>query len=139
MLKKLLLAAVPVLATSQALALDAQQWTALEPAVKAAVECRKPLTAERLKDVTPDSPGAWTLTPATAFNVLGLPVTRVEVFIDPNEELGASYTAVIEKQSLKKVQQQVKAASKKGLIGDLAAGQAHGPEQVEITCVVAEG
>ena len=138
MLEKLLLVALPVVMTN-AFALEPQQWSAIEPAVKAAVECRQPLAVDKLKDITPDAPGSWTLTPPSAFSAWGLPVTRVEVFIDPDGELGASYTAVIEKHSLQKVQQQVKAAGKKGLVGELAAGQAHGPQQVEVSCVVAEG
>jgi hypothetical protein len=138
MLKKLLLAALPMV-VSNAFALEPQQWAAIEPAVRAALECRQPLSVDKLKNITPDSSGSWTLTPPAAFSVFGLPVTRVEIFIDPDGELGASYTAVIEKHSLQKVEQQLKAAGSKARIGELSAGQAHGPHQVEVSCVVAEG
>ncbi|WP_231655233.1 hypothetical protein [Pseudomonas californiensis] len=137
MMENLLLAALPVVAANGA-AIDPQRWAAIEASVKSAVECRAVLPAAKLKDIAPGSPGSWTLTPPTTFTVFGLPVARVEVFIDPDGELGASYTAVFEKVSLQKLQQQLKKANQKGLVGDLAAGQAFGPQQVEASCVIAE-
>lgn len=137
MLENLLLAALPAVA-GDATAIDPQRWAAIESAVKSAVMCRKELPAAKLKDISPNSPGSWTLTPPIRFTVFGLPVARVEVYVDPDGELGASYTAVIENTSLQKVQQQLKKAGKGGLVGDLAAGQAHGPQQVEVLCTIAE-
>ena len=137
MMENLLLAALPVIAANGT-AIDPQRWAAIEPAVTSAVECRQALPEAKLKDIAPESPGSWTLVPPTRFIVFGLPVARVEVFVDPTGELGASYTAVIEKTSLKNVQQQLNKASKNGVVGDLAAGQAHGPEQVEVSCTIAE-
>ena len=81
---------------------DLNHWLRIEPAIVAAVECRQALPLHVLDGIAPNAPGSWSLTPARSFTVFGLPVTRIELFIDPDGELGASYTAVIEKRSLER-------------------------------------
>ena len=76
-----------------------------------------------LERITPNAPGSWALTPARSFTVFGLPVKRIELFIDPDGELGASYTAVIEKRSLEQVRKQLTLAGQRGRIGQLSADQ----------------
>jgi len=87
-----------------------------------------------LEGIAPNAPGSWSLTPARSFTVFGLPVKRIELFIDPDGELGASYTAVIDKRSLEQVRKQLKLASLRGRIGQLSANQPS--TEVQVTCTV---
>ncbi len=90
-MKALLLAAMPVV-LMDGTAPDLNHWLRIEPAIVAAVECRQALPLHVLDGIAPNAPGSWSLTPARSFTVFGLPVTRIELFIDPDGELGASYT-----------------------------------------------
>jgi hypothetical protein len=69
----------------------------------------------------------------TYWTAFGLPVKRIELFIDPDGELGASYTAVIEKRSLAQVRKQLTLASQRGRIGQLSADQPGAKVQVSCT------
>lgn len=130
----LLLAALPlVLMDGQAPDID--HWLRIEPAIAAAVECRQTLPLHMLDGIAPNAPGSWSLVPTRSFTVFGLPVQRIELFIDPDGELGASYTAVIEKRSLEQVRKQLKLASQHGRIGQLSAD--HPSAEVQVSCVVA--
>ena len=133
-MKALLLAAMPVV-LMDGTAPDLNHWLRIEPAIVAAVECRQALPLGVLDGIAPNAPGSWSLTPARSFTVFGLPVTRIELFIDPDGELGASYTAVIEKRSLEQVRKQLKLASQRGRIGQLSADQPSA--EVQVTCTVA--
>jgi len=84
----LLLAAMPVVLIDGT-APDPDHWLRIEPAIAAAVECRQALPIHVLDGIAPNAPGSWALTPARSFTVFGLPVTRIELFIDPDGELGA--------------------------------------------------
>lgn len=109
-MKALLLAAMPVvLMDSNAPNLD--HWLRIESSITTAVECRQTLPMHVLEGIAPNAPGSWSLTPARSFTVFGLPVKRIELFIDPDGELGASYTAVIDKRSLEQVRKQLKLAT----------------------------
>lgn len=130
----LLLAAMPVVLIDGT-APDFNRWLQIKPAIAAAVECRHVLPMHVLNGITPDAPGSWSLTPARSFTTFGLPVTRIELFIDPDGELGASYTAVIEKRSLAQVRKQLKLASQRGRIGQLSADQPGA--EVQVSCAVA--
>lgn len=133
-MKALLLAALPVV-MMDGNAPDFDHWLRIEPAIAAAVECRQPLSMGVLDGITPNTSGNWSLTPARSFTVFGLPVTRVEVFIDPDGELGASYTAVIEKRSLEQAQKQLRLAGQHGRIGQLWVDQPS--NEVHVTCTIA--
>ncbi|ABM43707.1 hypothetical protein Ajs_3595 [Acidovorax sp. JS42] len=133
-MKAFLLAAMPVV-LMDGTAPDLNHWLRIEPAIVAAVECRQALPLHVLEGIAPNAPGSWSLTPARSFTVFGLPVTRIELFIDPDGELGASYTAVIEKRSLEQVRKQLKLASQRGRIGQLSADQPSA--EVQVTCTVA--
>ena len=121
-MKALLLAAMPVV-LMDGNTTDIDRWLRIEPAIVAAVECRQALPMRVLEGIAPNAPGSWALTPARSFTVFGLPVKRIKLFIDPDGELGASYTAVIEKRSLEQVREQLKLASQRGRIGQLSADQ----------------
>ena len=121
-MKALLLAAMPVVLMDGTTP-DPNRWLQIEPSIIAAVECRQTLPMHALDDIAPNAPGSWLLAPARSFTVFGLPVKRIELFIDPDGELGASYTAVIEKRSLEQVRKQLKLASQRGRIGQLSADQ----------------
>ena len=140
MMEHLLLAAALPVANPAGTAIDPQRWAVLEPQIKAALECRQPLKASQLQGVaTPgDNPDSWKLQPPVSFTVFGLPVARVEIYIDSSDELGASYTAIIENHSLKKVEQQLKKVKKTTALGEIMASQAWGPHQVEVTCTLFE-
>ena len=133
-MKALLLAAMPVV-LMDGTAPDLNHWLRIEPAIVAAVECRQALPLHVLDGIAPNAPGSWSLTPARSFTAVGLPVKRIELFIDPDGELGASYTAVIEKRSLEQVRKQLKLASQRGRIGQLSADQPSA--EVQVTCTVA--
>lgn len=136
-MKTLLLAATMPVVLMDGQAPGLERWISFEPAVQAALECRQPLPLATLSGITSETPGSWTLTPARSFTVFGLPVTQVRLFINPDGELGASYTAVIEKRSADQVRKQVRLLGRGKRIGQLSVGQAHGPQQVELTCTVA--
>lgn len=121
-MKALLLATMPMVLMGGT-APDLKHWLRIEPAIAAAVECRHVLPMHVLDGIAPNAPGSWVLTPARSFTVFGLPVKRIELFIDPDGDLGASYTAVIEKRSLEQVREQLKLASQRGRIGQLSADQ----------------
>ncbi len=132
-MKALLLAAMPVvLMDSNAPNLD--HWLRIESSITTAVECRQTLPMHVLEGIAPNAPASWSLTPARSFTVFGLPVKRIELFIDPDGELGASYTAVIDKRSLEQVRKQLKLASLRGRIGQLSANQPS--TEVQVTCTV---
>lgn len=114
---------------------DIDHWLRIEPAIVAAVECRQALPLHVLDGISPNAPGSWSLTPACSFTAFGLPVTRIELFIDPDGELGASYTAVIEKRSLEQVRKQLKLAGQRRRIGQLSADQPSA--EVQVSCTVA--
>ena len=118
----LLLVAMPVV-LMDGTAPDLNRWLQIEPDIAAAVECRHVLPMHVLDGIAPNAPGSWSLTPARSFTAFDLPVKRIELFIDPDGELGASYTAVIEKRSLEQVREQLKLASQRGRIGQLSADQ----------------
>lgn len=85
-----------VLAAPAAHALDAAQWQSVAPAIQAALECRaKPDTAGAAWKLLPRDPsgGIEPIKPPVAFSVFGVPVREVSIFIDPDGELGESYTA----------------------------------------------
>ena len=133
-MKALLLAAMPVvLMDGQAPDLD--QWSRIEPAITAAVECRQTLPMRVLDGIAPNAPGSWSLTPARSFTAFGLPVQRIELLIAPDGDLSASYTAVIEKRSLEQVRKQLTLAGQRGRIGQLSADQPGA--EVQVTCTVA--
>lgn len=130
----LLLAAMPlVLMDGQAPDID--HWLRIEPAIAAAVECRQALPLHVLDGITPNAPGSWSLVPARSFTAFGLPVKRIELFIDPDGELGASYTAIIEKRSLEQVCKQLKLVRARERIGQLLADQPN--DEVQVVCTVA--
>ena len=132
-MKLLLLAAMPVVLIDGN-ASNLERWLTIEPAVQAALECRQVLPAATLRGIPPSDPGSWTLTPARSFTVFGLPVAQVRLFIDPDGELGASYTAVIEKRSLEQVRRQLEFAGNRGRIGQLSADRPG--QHVELSCTV---
>lgn len=130
----LLLAALPlVLMDGQAPDID--HWLRIEPAIAAAVECRQTLPLHMLDGIAPNAPGSWSLVPTRSFTVFGLPVQRIELFIDPDGELGASYTAVIEKRSLQQASKQLNLISARERIGQLSADQPN--DEVQLVCTVA--
>ena len=135
-MKLLLLAAMPVVLIDGN-APNLERWLTIEPAVQAALECRQTLPTTTLRGIPPSEPGSWTLTPARSFAVFGLPVAQVRLFIDPDGELGASYTAVIEKRSLEQVRRQLEFAGNRGRIGQLSADQPG--QHIELTCTVGTG
>lgn len=97
-MKPLIPLLVCALATPSAHALDAAQWQTLAPAIQAAVECRgKPNTAAAAWKALPrdESGGIQSIKPPVPFAVFGLPVQEISIFIDPDGELGESYTATL--------------------------------------------
>ncbi|WP_295517298.1 hypothetical protein [uncultured Stenotrophomonas sp.] len=79
-------------AAQAATTIDAAHWQKLAPTLQAALECRADpdTAATALAGLSgTDEP----IKPPVPFTVFGLHVRSVSVYIDPDGELGASYTA----------------------------------------------
>ncbi|HYQ25064.1 hypothetical protein [Stenotrophomonas sp.] len=128
-----------LLAAPAAHAIDAAQWQKVAPMLQAALECRaEPDIASAAWKALSADPYSTTdpITPPVAFNVFGLPVRDVSFYIDPDGEVGASYTA-----TFATTKATVRAAAKldgKGhratRMGDLGVG---GIGETQLTCTVA--
>jgi hypothetical protein len=130
---------VCVLATPAAHALDAAQWQAAAPAIQAALECRaKPDTAAAAWNALPrDETGALKpIKPPVPFAVFGVPVREVSIFIDPDGEMGESYTADLSATAaaVRKAAKLNAAGGRTTTMGELMLGEGG---SVQLTCTVA--
>ncbi len=120
-------------------AIDATQWQALAPAIQAAVECRaKPDTTAAAWKALPrdESGGIEAIKPPAPFTVFGLPVQEVSIFIDPDGELGESYTATLGTNAAA-VRKSAKLSTEGGrttTMGELMLSDGGAPQ---LTCTVA--
>lgn len=125
-------------AAHAATTLNAAQWQALAPTLQAALECRADpdAAAAALKSLSGGLDGGGTpITPPVPFTVFGLPVRTVSVYIEGDDDLGASYTTELAASAAA-----VRAAAKLGKTPEretkmgvlsLADGQ-----PVQLTCLV---
>lgn len=130
---------VGVLFAPAAQAIDATQWQAVAPAIQAAVECRaKPdTTAAAWKPLPRDeSGGIEAIKPPAPFTVFGLPVQEVSIFIDPDGELGESYTATLGTNAVavRKAAKLSTAGGRTTTMGELMLSDGGAPQ---LTCTVA--
>ena len=120
-------------------AIDATQWQAVAPAIRAAVECRaKPDTTAAAWKALPrdDSGGIEAIQPPVPFTVFGLPVQEVSIFIDPDGELGESYTATLgtNAAAVRKSAKLGTAGGRKTTMGELMLSDGGAPQ---LNCTVA--
>ena len=120
-------------------AIDATQWQAVAPAIQAAVECRaKPDTTAAAWKALPrdESGGIEAIKPPAPFTVFGLPVQEVSIFIDPDGELGESYTATLgtNAAAVRKAAELSTAGGRTTTMGELMLGDGGAPQ---LTCTVA--
>lgn len=120
-------------------AIDATQWRAVAPAIQAAVECRaKPDTTAAAWKALPrdDSGGIEAIKPPVPFTVFGLPVQEVSIFIDPDGELGESYTATLgtNAAAVRKSAKLSTAGGRTTTMGELMLSDGGAPQ---LTCTVA--
>lgn len=120
-------------------AIDATQWQALAPAIQAAVECRaKPDTTAAAWKALPrdESGGIEVIKPPVPFTVFGLPVQEVSIFIDPDGELGESYTATLgtNAAAIRKAGKLSPAGGRRTTMGELMLSDGGAPQ---LTCTVA--
>lgn len=83
-------------AAHAATTIDAAQWQKLAPTLQAALECRAdPDTAAKtLAGLSGNGEGtSEPIKPPVPFTVFGLQVRSFSVYIDPDGDLGASYTS----------------------------------------------
>lgn len=138
-IKHLIPLLVYAVVTPSSHALDAAQWQTLAPAIQAAVECRtKPDTAAAAWKALPrdESGGIHPIKPPVPFAVFGLPVQEISLFIDPDGELGESYTATLGASAAA-----VRKAAKLNANGGRAAGMGElmlsEGDAPQLTCTVA--
>lgn len=127
------------LAAPAAHALDAAQWKAVAPAIQAALECQtKPNTASATWKALPrdESGGIEPIKPPVPFTVFGLPVQEVSIFIDPDGELGESYTAVLgaSAAAVRKSAKLTGSGGRTTRMGELMLSEGASPQ---LTCTVA--
>lgn len=120
-------------------AIEATQWQAVAPAIQAAVECRaKPDTTAAAWKALPrdDSGGIEAIKPPVPFTVFGLPVQEVSIFIDPDGELGESYTATLgtNAAAVRKSAKLSTAGGRTTTMGELMLSDGGAPQ---LTCTVA--
>ncbi len=130
---------VGVLFAPAAQAIDATQWQAVAPAIQAAVECRaKPDTTAAAWKALPrdESGGIEAIKPPAPFTVFGLPVQEVSIFIDPDGELGESYTATLGTNAVavRKAAKLSTAGGRTTTMGELMLSDGGAPQ---LTCTVA--
>lgn len=120
-------------------ALDAAQWQSVAPSIQAALECRaKPDTAVAAWRALPrdESGGIAPIRPPAPFSVFGLPVTEVSIFIDPDGELGESYTAALD-ASAAAVRKSAKLSADGGRATKMGALMLTDDGGATLTCTVA--
>ncbi len=130
---------VGALVAPAAQAIDATQWQAVAPAIQAAVECRaKPDTTAAAWKALPrdESGGIEAIKPPAPFTVFGLPVQEVSIFIDPDGELGESYTATLgtNAAAVRKSAKLSTAGGRTTTMGELMLSDGGAPQ---LTCTVA--
>ncbi len=114
-------------------------WKAAAPVMQSGLECR-----QRINPATPalrplfprNDVGQWELVPPKGFTVFGLPVQSITIFIDPDGELGASYTATVAAPKNVAVKAAQLGKQRKTGIGSLMAEQGARPSLTNITCTV---
>ncbi len=115
------------------------QWMAAAPIMQAGLECRQRINPgdPALHALFPHSDtGQWVLTPPKGFAVFGLPVESVTIYIDPDGEMGASYTASVAAPMAIAVKAAKINGQRKTGIGSLMAGQGGRASLTDITCTV---
>lgn len=130
---------VAALSAPAAQAIDATQWQAVAPAIQAAVECRaKPDTTAVTWKALPrdESGGIEAIKPPVPFTVFGLPVQEVSIFIDPDGELGESYTATLgtNAAAVRKAAKLSTVGGRTTTMGELMLSDGGAPQ---LTCTVA--
>lgn len=137
--KFLITVLVGALLAPAAQAINATQWQAVAPAIQAAVECRaKPDTTAAAWKALPrdESGGIEAIKPPVPFTVFGLPVQEVSIFIDPDGELGESYTATLgtNAAAVRKAAKLSTAGGRTTTMGELMLSDGGAPQ---LTCTVA--
>lgn len=92
------LAQMPVPLLDNTTAADPAVWKRAAPVMKEALECRRvinPADPALRPLLPPNEIGQWELVPPQGFAVYGLPVQSITIYIDPDGELGASYTTTV--------------------------------------------
>lgn len=114
-------------------------WKAAAPVMQSALECRKRINpaSPALRPLLPrNDVGQWELVPPKGFTVFGLPVQSITIYIDPDGEMGASYTATVAAPKNVAVSAAQLNKQRKTEIGSLMAEQGARPSLTNITCTV---
>ncbi|ENY4076984.1 TPA: hypothetical protein ACNIM8_004101 [Pseudomonas aeruginosa] len=150
-MKKLALFVVAALACTSAMAqmpvplldndavANPAQWKIAAPIVQAGLECRQQINPDNpaLRPLLPSNDaGQWELVPPKGFAVFGLPVQSITIYIDPDGEMGASYTASVAAPKAAAVKAAKLNGQRKTKIGSLMAEQGSRPSLTDITCTV---
>jgi len=133
------LAQMPVPLRDTAPAVNLVQWQAAAPKIQAALECRQTLNPAdpALRPLLPKNDNSqWELVPPQGFSLFGLPVQSITLYIDPDGEMGASYTASVAATKAIAAKAANLAKQRKTKIGSLMAQQGERPSLTNITCTV---
>lgn len=117
------------------------QWQAAAPIVQAGLECRRRINPDdpALRPLLPSNDvGQWELVPPKGFAVFGLPVQSITIYIDPDGEMGASYTASVAAPKAAAIKAAKLNGQRKTMVGSLMAEQGSRPSLTNITCTVEE-
>ncbi|TMW74672.1 hypothetical protein FG147_06510 [Thauera sp. UPWRP] len=134
------LAQMPVPLLESDATADPAQWKAAAPLLQASLECRRVIDPAdpALRPVMPaNDAGQWELTPPRGFSAFGLPVQSITLYIDPDGELGASYTAEVAAPQALAAKAVQPYHGRKGAAGTLQVEPGERPSLATITCTVA--
>jgi hypothetical protein len=115
-------------------------WASAAPLLQAALECRQLLNPADpvMREMFPaNENGQWSITPPKTFRVFGLSVEQVNVYIDPDGDMGASYSTTVA-APLGMAEAAIKLAAKHpNLVGTLMTTPGERPSLTAIDCTIA--
>lgn len=120
-------------------AMTPQAWNKVAPHIIPALECQKEidLNAPALKEIFfQRETSQWAFTPPRGARVLGMPVQEIVIYIDPDGEMGHSYTATVAVPPTIAANL-VASRGERELVGSLGVAPGRRPTLSDVTCTVA--
>lgn len=128
---------MPLLLREQEFENDEAQWKTATPVIQSALECTQILNPKdkNVVAVMKLSPaGQWISKAPNGFLVFGIPVTSIEIYIDPDKEMGASYTT--ELQATTAQVSALPGLKAKNRVGDFSVEPGSQNNTTKLTCTV---
>jgi len=92
------IAQMPIPLLEEDRTVDYEQWQKIMPLMQAGLECQNYINPEfpPLNTVFTSNPiGQWEFIPPKGFTVFEFPIQSITIYIDPDGEMGASYTSSV--------------------------------------------